>query len=337
MTTPRLTVLLATRNRASTLEAVLHAYCDLVAPPSGWDIVVVDNGSSDRTAEVVRSFRDRLPITYAFEGKPGKNAALNTGLAYVTGDLIAFTDDDIFPQADWLVRLCEAAAANESYAIFAGVVNPRWETAPSETIRKAIPMGIAFAFHPPGMREGPGRPNHALGGNVGVRAEIFRQGYRFNTSIGPRPSAYTMGSEAELIRRLVRDGLTIWCCEHATVEHLIPRSHLEAAWLLERAERWGRSRRFFDALESNRVEPSWFGVPRWIFRAATIQSAAAARATLTGNAVKLLQARWRLHFLRGVAFEARHSGRGRPSRARGPATPAEPSPEPREPVGSKVS
>ena len=337
MTTPRPTVLLATRNRASTLEAVLSTYCCLVSPPGGWDIVVVDNGSSDRTAEVVRSFRDRLPITYVFEGKPGKNAALNTGLAHVTGDLIVFTDDDIFPQADWLVRMCEAVAANESYSIFAGVINPRWETAPSEVIRKAIPLGIAYAFHPAGVREGPGRPNHALGGNVGIRTEIFRQGYRFNPSIGPRPSSYTMGSEAELIRRLVRDGLTIWCCERASVEHLIPRSHLDAAWLLERAERWGRCRRFFDELDSNPAEPSWFGVPRWIFRAATIQSAAAARATLTGNSVKLLQARWRLHFLRGVAFEARHSSKGRARRARGPAAPAEPSPESREPAGTKVS
>jgi len=337
VTTPRLTVLLATRNRASTLETVLRTYCDLASPPGGWDMVVVDNGSSDRTAEVIRSFRDRLPITYAFEGKPGKNAALNTGLAFVTGDLIAFTDDDIFPETDWLVRLCEAAGANESYAIFAGVVNPRWETAPSEVIRRAIPLGIAYAFHPPGMREGPGRPNHALGGNVGLRTEIFRQGYRFNTSIGPRPSAYTMGSEAELIRRLVRDGLTIWCCERATVEHLIPRSHLETTWLFERAERWGRCRRFFDALEMDRTEPSWWGVPRWIFRASTIQTAAVARATLSGNAVKLLQARWRLHFLRGVAFEARRLRRARPSQARGLATPAESSPQSREPVGSKAS
>ena len=335
--TPRPTVLIATRNGASTLEAVLSSYCRLVSPPGGWDLVIVDNGSTDRTATVVRSFRDRLPITYAFEGTPGKNAALNTGLAFVSGDLIVFTDDDIFPQPDWLVRMCEAAAANESCAIFAGVINPRWETAPSEMIRKAIPLGIAFAFHQPGMREGPGRANHALGGNVGLRAEIFRQGYRFNTSIGPRPSSYTMGSEAELIRRLVRDGLTIWCCERATVEHLIPRSHFETTWLLERAERWGRCRRFFDALDSDRAEPSLFAVPRWIFRAAAIHAAAAARATLSGDAVKLLQARWRLHFLRGVAFEARHSKRTRPSRARTLDTPAQPSPQSRAPVGHKVS
>lgn len=335
--TPRPTVLIATRNRASTLEAVLTSYCRLVSPPGGWDLVVVDNGSTDRTADVVRSFRDRLPIAYAFEGTPGKNAALNTGLAFVSGDLIVFTDDDIFPQPDWLVRLGEAAASHESYSIFAGVISPRWETAPSEVIRKAIPLGIAYAFHPPGMHEGPAPANHVLGGNVALRAEIFRRGYRFNVSIGPRPSSYTMGSEAELMRRLVRDGLTIWCCERATVEHLIPRSHLETTWLLKRAERWGRCRWFFDNLEAGRTAPSWFGVPRWIFRSAAFQAAHVARAALTGDAVKLLNARWRLHFLRGVAHEARVSSKLRPSQLKDLAPRAESSPSSKEPAGSQVS
>jgi L-malate glycosyltransferase len=340
LTLPRPTVLVATRNRASTLEAVLSAYCQLVSPPAGWDLVVMDNGSSDRTAEVVRAFRDRLPIAYAFEGTPGKNAALNTGLGLVTGELIVFTDDDIFPQPDWLMRLCEAAAAHESYSIFAGLISPRWEAAPSDVIRQAIPLGIAFAVHPPGLREGPVSVNAALGGNVALRSEIFRRGYRFNTSIGPRPSSYTMGSEAELIRRLVHDGMTIWCCEGAGVEHLVPRSHLETAWLMERAVRWGRCRRFFDTLESDRDDPSWLGVPRWIFRSAALQFALATRAALTGNAARLLHARWRLQFLRGVAYEARAHNKARLSRpAREPAVKAEPtSPRrPREPASSEAS
>jgi glycosyltransferase involved in cell wall biosynthesis len=305
MITTRPTVLMATRNRATTLKGVLNEYCRLESPPAGWDLVIVDNGSSDRTAEVIRSFRDRLSITYCFEPIPGKNAALNTGLPHVTGDLVVFTDDDILPKTDWLVRLCEAADEHESYSIFAGIIAPRWESAPSSVIRQAIPLGIAYAFHPPGLREGPARPNNALGGNVAIRAEIFHRGYRFNTAIGPRPTSYTMGSEAELIRRLARDGETIWCCERATVEHLIPRSNLETPWILERAVRWGRCRCFFDALEAHETEPSWLGIPRWIFRAGVGQAARVAGAALSGNATGLLRARWRLHFLRGVAYEAR--------------------------------
>lgn len=329
------TILMATRNRATTLESVLNEYCRLESPPAGWDLVVVDNGSTDRTAEVIRSFRDRLPITYCFESTPGKNAALNTGLPLVTGSLIVFTDDDIFPKTDWLVRLCEAADEQESYSIFAGIILPRWESEPSSVIRQAIPLGIAYAFHPPGLHEGPARTNNALGGNVAIRAEVFERGYRFNTSIGPRPTSYTMGSEAELIRRLARDGERIWCCERATAEHLIPRSNLETSWILERAVRWGRCRCFFDSLDAQQTQPSWLGIPRWIFRAAIGQAAIAARAALSGNAPMLLHARWRLRFLKGVAYESRQLSKTGPRRMRPFAKP-DATARPSE-VGNKVS
>jgi glycosyltransferase involved in cell wall biosynthesis len=61
--------------------------------PGGWKLVIVDNGSTDRT-------RDKLRLTYLFEFKRGKNAGLNTGLAHVEGDLIVLTDDDAVPRTD---------------------------------------------------------------------------------------------------------------------------------------------------------------------------------------------------------------------------------------------
>jgi GT2 family glycosyltransferase len=314
VTAPRLTVLLATRNRASTLEDVLNEYCHLQSPAGGWDLVIVDNGSEDRTKEVIESFRDRLAVTYCFERTPGKNAALNTGLSLVSGDLIVFTDDDIFPRADWLVQLSDAAAAHESYSVFGGIILPRWEAPLPELIRTAIPLSMCFAIHTPGMHEGPGDPNRAFGGNVAIRADVFRAGYRFDPSIGPRPEAYPMGSETDLIRRLANDGLGVWCCEGAVVEHLVPSSHLQTNWIMKRAERWGRSRARFDALETPGPVASWFGIPRWLLRAAAARVMVAAGAALVGNSAKVFRARWELHELRGWALEARKAhkaGHGR--------------------------
>jgi glycosyltransferase involved in cell wall biosynthesis len=269
------TVLLATRNRASTLEAVLNEYRHLQAPLGGWDVVIVDNGSTDRTKDVILGFRDRLPITYCFEATPGKNAALNAGLPFVTGDLIVFTDDDIFPRPDWLVELCAAAAAHESYSIFGGIILPRWETPPSDLIRDAIPQSMCFGIHASGMHEGPGDSNRAFGGNVAIRADVFHAGYRFDTSVGPRPTSYAMGGETSLI--------------------------------LERAERWGRARARFDAVDAPGPVATWLGIPRWIFRAAMGHIGAAAHATLSGDSVRLFRARWDLRELLGWALEARES------------------------------
>jgi glycosyltransferase involved in cell wall biosynthesis len=309
VTTPSATVLLATRNRASTLESVLDEYCRLESPPGGWDLVIVDNGSTDRTADVVRSFGGKLPIRYAYEPTPGKNAALNTGLRLVTGDLVVFTDDDIYPSADWLVQLCAAAGAHESYTVFSGVILPRWEAKPSGMVLRVIPLGVSFAIHPPGLREGPTRPAMVFGGNVAIRAEVFRNGFTFDPTIGPRPAPYAMGSESELIRRLDSEGLGIWCCEKAVVQHLIPRSHLDVSWILERARHCGRAQfRFGD---DRRNRPVWLGLPRWIYRAVAAEILNGARAVLAGDEARLLQARWEMHLLFGISSEARKSNRAK--------------------------
>jgi glycosyltransferase involved in cell wall biosynthesis len=99
-----LTVFLATRNRADVLARALKAFAALESPPSGWKLVVVDNGSSDRTPAVLDEYRHRLPLVPVHEPTLGKNAALNTGLAQLHGDLAVFTDVDVLPRPDWLVQ-----------------------------------------------------------------------------------------------------------------------------------------------------------------------------------------------------------------------------------------
>jgi hypothetical protein len=157
------------------------------------------------------------------------------------------------------------------------------------------------------MHEGPGDSNRAFGGNVAIRADVFHAGYRFDTSVGPRPTSYAMGGETSLIRRLVGDGLGVWCSERAIVEHLVPRAHLETSWILERAERWGRARARFDAVDAPGPVATWLGIPRWIFRAAMGHIGAAAHAALSGDSVRLFRARWELRELLGWALEARES------------------------------
>ncbi len=300
---------MATRNRASTLSAALAEYCHLRAPAAGWDLVIVDNGSTDSTKQVVDRFRDRLPVTYCFEPVEGKNAALNAGLSLVTGDLVVFTDDDIFPKRDWLIELCAAAASHQAFSIFAGTIEPRWEQPPTETFLRMVPLGIHYSIHPAGMLEGPTRPEDAYGGNMAVRADVFRRGYRFDASIGPRPKRYTMGSEKEFVHRLARDGMTVWRCEHAIVEHLIPQAHTEVNWILERAVRWGRSKYYFQARDCFDPAPTWFGVPRWIYRAAVARAIAAAVAIAMGDRAELFRQRWQLRYLQGLAAEARSINR----------------------------
>lgn len=103
-----LSVVICTHNRATKLTSVLEHLQALVAPgDTSWEIVVVDNGSTDNTPAVIAAVAARagVPVRYVYEGRPGSGAARNAGISESTGEIIAFTDDDIFPAVDWLTTI----------------------------------------------------------------------------------------------------------------------------------------------------------------------------------------------------------------------------------------
>lgn len=179
-----LTVFIATRNRARILRDVLESYCALDQPTGGWKLVIIDNGSTDGTAQVVSSFANRIPVKYVLEAREGKNFALNTGLGQLEGDLAVFTDDDAFPRADWLVQLRLAADAEPQFSMFGGVVVPRWQSPPPSWIAW-VKLTPVFTLTDPSWTEGPIEPINLFGPNMAVRSNVFRSGIRFDTSIGP--------------------------------------------------------------------------------------------------------------------------------------------------------
>jgi L-malate glycosyltransferase len=307
-----LTVLLATRNRARILPDVLESFCHLQSPPSGWRLVIVDNGSTDRTAEVIGSFADRLPLQYTLEPKLGKNFALNTGLTLVEGDLTVLTDDDVFPHADWLVQMRRAADTQRSYSMFGGAIVPRWEVPPSVWVGW-LDLGSVYTVTDPSLKEGP-LPLVQLpviqGPNMAIRTSIFQSGIRFDSSIGPSGSSYPMGSETELLVRLGRQGHKGWHVQGAVVEHFVGEASMNKDWILQRAIRWGRGRQ--------RMSPnvkSWMGIPRHLFRDFPKEGACMAAAWVTFRQDAFFRSRWRFNILRGKAIEARILNHERRSKA----------------------
>jgi len=300
-----LTVLFATRNGGETLPGVLECYCGLQAPAGGWRLVIVDNGSIDQTREIIDSYQPRLALTYLFEPEPGKNAALNTGLASVAGDLVLLTDDDTFPNRDWLVRMRAVADAHPDYAIFGGKIIPRWQTPPDSWILSSVPLGAVFSVTDPSALEGPTSDHNVFGPNMAVRTDIFARGHRFDPHVGPRGSSYPMGSETEFVKRLIRAGFLAWHCRGAVVEHFIPRSHMRTSWILSRAVRFGRGKYRIGVLERGPLGVRWLGVPRHIFREMIVQQVRILTALLGFDREKLFSARWQFHYLWGQAIEAR--------------------------------
>jgi glycosyltransferase involved in cell wall biosynthesis len=302
-----LTVLLATRNRAELLRSVLNAYTKLLEPSGGWKLVIVNNGSTDKTAEVLTSFQGELPVRWLSEPKLGKNFALNTGLGAVEGDLVVFTDDDTFPAGDWLVQLRRAADHQPGYAMFGGTILPRWEVPPPHWVGW-VDQAAAFTLSDSSLGAGKTEAELVFGPNMAIRMKVFESGVRFDTSIGPRGSSYPMGSETELLLRLGRQGHLAWHVPSAVVEHFIRQEQLTMQWVLRRAIRFGRGQyRLYGPAEPEKK--SWMGVPRYLLRKQCKQCALIFWSSLFFRKEAFFRARWRFNFFKGQLIEARNLAR----------------------------
>jgi glycosyltransferase involved in cell wall biosynthesis len=238
-----LTVAFATRDRAATLARVLAAFARLAPPEGGGTLVVVDNGSTDGTAALLRSQAGRvgrLPLTVLTEPRPGKNRALNAALPHLQGDLAVWTDDDVIPAPDWLPRLREAADARPEATMLGGTVELDWPgPAPPWLTPEAVDLSVLYARN---LRpSGPCDHTAIFGPCMAVRRRVFEEGFRFAEAVGPDASRplYPMGGETELLRRLDAAGHRGWFAAEARVRHIVRPEQIEEAWILERAYRYG--------------------------------------------------------------------------------------------------
>ena len=258
-----ITVILATANRARLLAETLGHFESLDTSGLRWQLIVVDNGSKDDTADVLAAARQRLPLLALSQPEPGKNRALNLGLPHATGELVVFTDDDIVPTRDWLVALAAASRRWPTHDIFVGRITPRFPDATPGWVRQH-PFGeAAFARFELSQDEGP-TDKLGFGPNFAVRQRVVAR-YPFSEAIGPRTGAnYAMGSETEYLLRLQRAGHKTIYVPSAGVEHVIQSAQTTREWFLSRSFRLGRGLTRLGLV--NPVErPQVFGVPLRMF------------------------------------------------------------------------
>jgi glycosyltransferase involved in cell wall biosynthesis len=311
-----ITVLMATYNGGRTLPIVLKAYTELRPTSEEWKIVIVDNGSTDSSKEIIESFKTKLPITYVQEPRTGKNFALNTGLENIAGDLVLLTDDDAVPSPDWLAQARQVADSQPEFAVFGGAIVPQWEAPPEDWIFDYVMY--KYSVTNPDWEEGPILPLWVYGPNMAVRAKVFAAGHRFDVDLGPRGSNYQQGDETEFLQRIGQSGFTCWHCKRMVVSHIIRKHQMTKRWLLRRAIAIGRAECKRDFAEQD-LPPMLFGVPRYTVRKILIQTARMTRAALNGNSKQLLKARFDLNCFIGEALGGRDLYKQRHGRS--PLTP----------------
>jgi glycosyltransferase involved in cell wall biosynthesis len=126
-----LSVVVCTYNRERLLQGALEQMCRLHVPEGvEWELLVVDNGSTDGTDLVIDTFAGRLPLRKLREDRPGKSFALNHAVAGARGAYLVFTDDDVLVGPNWLAAYAAAFQQWPGDAVFGGPIAALFEGTP---------------------------------------------------------------------------------------------------------------------------------------------------------------------------------------------------------------
>lgn len=292
-----LSVLIATRDRVRLLEQTLRHLERQHLPGVRWELVVVDNGSTDSTPAALASAGASLPLVAVREPVAGKNRALNRALAVARGRLLVFTDDDMGLPPNWLAELSAAAQRWPEHAIFCGPIIPAYPPEAPAWLREHPYAGPAYARFQPAVPEGPLPDSHLpFGGNYAVRAAVMH-GRQFCPQLGPQGESFPLGDETEMLRRLREAGARIVYVPSAPAKHQIQKHQLEMAWLFKRAFCIGRGTA---RLQARRQPPG-------AAKAGLLILLSWARHALSAFAHerRRFETGARLHYLRGMRHEQR--------------------------------
>jgi GT2 family glycosyltransferase len=230
------TVLIATFNRAELLDETLTSIRALrVRTGRQWDVIVVDNNSTDATRAVVERQAGNFPVPlrYLFEARQGRSSALNTGIAASGADVIAMTDDDVRVEPGWLDAACDALE-DPSIAYAGGPVSPIWGTQPPawlDLTRGDLWGTIAIQNHgdAPFMYEEARKV--PLGANMAAKRSLFATIGGFRADLGRSSGRIVMGQEVpELLMRARAAGLRGAYLPAMRVHHHIPAKRLTRAY-----------------------------------------------------------------------------------------------------------
>ena len=257
-------VVTCTFNRAANLDETLYALsAQHVDSDVNWSVLVVDNGSTDATAEVVEShrFRRLLPgLRRVFESERGLTPARRRGVRESTAPWIAFVDDDNLLAPGWLDAIAQAIRSHPQAGGIGGRVVLDWEEPPPDFL-----WGLGSCF----AEQELGAAVHEVGNLVGAgmvvrRTALVECGWLQRPLLADRVGKRLIsGGDVEIAQRILGAGFPLWFTPDAVLRHRISRNRTSWHYLLRVMYGLGGSEALVSALIWSSDWRSWRRTAQW--------------------------------------------------------------------------
>ena len=262
-----------TYNRGPLLAgAVRSVLAQSPAFTPAFELIVVDNNSTDETREIIEQFaREDGRVRYVFEPQQGSSHSRNAGSRAARAPLIAFIDDDVRAEPDWVSAIVRAFEQYPHADVVGGRVLPVWPVDPPAWLTREhwSPLALVDYGDVPAAIDAE-HPLCLVSANLSFRRSLFDVVGGFVPDLG-LIKAGTLGSveDHELLLRVLRAGRTVFYDPRITVHADIQPNRLERAY----HRRWHSGHGHFHArLRSEQMEQTQvgtlFGVPAHLYRQA---------------------------------------------------------------------
>jgi glycosyltransferase involved in cell wall biosynthesis len=211
---------------------------------TNWELIIVDNGSTDSTREVVDSFRGLLPIKWVFQPEPGVSNARNFGINIAKGEYFIWTDDDVLVEPSWLAAYLGAFRRWPNAAVFGGKIipvlqppTPIWFQNAINDLRDLVGFRDFGPDPIPLSIKGERLP---FGANFAIRATEQKQNH-YDKELGIGPGRNIGGEETTVIKTILGDNNSGWWIPGAEVKHIIPNSRQTTEYIFQYYEGAGKA------------------------------------------------------------------------------------------------
>lgn len=235
MTDPQVSAIICTYNREEYLSAAIDSL--LQQDFHNYEVIVVDNASSDRTREIVGERLANPQLNYVYEPTVGLSVARNTGAKEARSAILAYLDDDAVASPLWLKTIYQAYQNNEKLAIAGGKVtllwpngctSPQWLSPELAGNLGAYDLGEEIVYID--------QPNLTPRGlNYSVRRTFLEQVGGFNPKLGRIGTNLLSNEELHMTELALNSGWQVAYLPEATVAHNVALERLERTWFLSRS------------------------------------------------------------------------------------------------------
>ncbi len=236
---PAITGVICTHNRERFLERCIESLCKQTLDQNQYEILVVDNGSTDKTKEICEKYSSQKNFRYIFEPVLGLSNARNTGWNNACGDYVGYLDDDAVAADTWFEKALWCFQNIQPIPEWVGgPIDLEWEIPAPEWITEEYWTTLGWLDWGDKERFLTGADERLGGGNSFYLKSVLKKMKGFDTRLGRKKKLLLSGEETQFQHRLKSIGGNLFYHPGILIDHFVAKERIEPAFFYRRYY-WG--------------------------------------------------------------------------------------------------